>query len=65
MKTSFVGAKTNLRYAHFPGGKIVNTHREAKNPRGIRVFGRLRTEFCVKESSHVIAKCDNSTFLRQ
>lgn len=65
MKTSFAGLKSNLRYAHFPGVQNVNTREEPKKARKSRVFERLKNGFCVKESSHVIAKCRNSTFHRR
>ena len=65
MKTSFVGRKSTLRYTHFLGGKNVSTLGIAKKPVNSRVFRQLKNGFCVKESSHVIAKCRNSTVHRR
>ena len=65
MKTSFVGSKSTLRYAHFPGVQNVSTYGASKNLGKSRVFRQSKNGFCVKESSHVIAKCRNSIVHRR
>ena len=65
MKTSFVGRKSSLRYAHFPGVQNVNRMQKQKSPCKSRVFRQSKNRICVKESSHVIAKCRNSTVHRR
>lgn len=65
MKTSFVGLKNNYGNRKIFSRKKQSSYEAPENPRKSRLFRRSSTENCVKESSHVIAKCRNSTFHRR
>lgn len=65
MKTSFAELKSMCQKSE---NAVVNfgTSQKGEKSEEISAFwGRLRNSFCDKESSHVIAKCRNSTFHRR
>ena len=65
MKTLFAGLKNNYENRKFFSRKKQSSSEAPETLRKSRLFRRSSIENCVKESSHVIAKCRNSTFHRR
>lgn len=65
MKTLFAGLKNNYGNRKFFSQKKQSSSEKPEALRKSRFFRRSSSENCVKESSHVIAKCRNSTFHRR